>query len=351
MNCTHHYASPLGGITMASDGRALTGLWFDGQKHFAETLPAGHVERSLPVFDGADRWLDLYFSGRDPGFTPVLAPEGSPFRKAVWKILLTVPFGETVTYRQIAERIAKETGTGRMSAQAVGTAVSHNPISLIIPCHRVVPSGGGPGGYAGGTDRKIRLLRLEQAVKGTIPAMYETLEGEHIRLRKAKETDWHTMLENVWGDEAVYRWMLFQPTLTEEEAVERCRRSINYQKENYAWFVALKDTDEAVGLCAVREYEPGRWEECGICIGTKCQGKGYGKEIVSLLLDLVFVKLSASDCRYGYFRDNERSKKVAESFGFRYDRSYDLTRPWDGEVKHIDSCLLTREEYLERMQK
>ena len=84
MNCTHHYDSPLGGITMASDGRALTGLWFDGQKHFAETLPAGHVESSLPVFDEADRWLDLYFSGMVPDFTPALEPEGSPFRKAVW---------------------------------------------------------------------------------------------------------------------------------------------------------------------------------------------------------------------------------------------------------------------------
>ena len=176
--------------------------------------------------------------------------------------------------------------------------------------------------------------------------MYETIEGEHIRLRKARETDWKSMLKNVWGDEAVYRWMLFQPTLTEEDAVERCRRSINYQKENYAWFVALKDTDEAVGLCAIREYEPGRFEEAGICLGTKYQGKGYGKEIVSLLLDLVFMKLGAADFQYGYFRENEKSRKVAEFFGFRYDRSYDLTRPWDGAVKHIDSCLLTREEYL-----
>lgn len=176
--------------------------------------------------------------------------------------------------------------------------------------------------------------------------MYETIEGEHIRLRKAREEDWRSMLENVWGDEAVYRWMLFQPTLTEADAVDRCRRSINYQKENYAWFVALKDTDEAVGLCAIREHEPGHFEEAGIGIGTKCQGKGYGKEIVALLLDLAFRKLGAEDIRYGYFHENEKSRKVAESFGFRYDNSYDLTRPWDGAVKRIDSCLLTREEYL-----
>ena len=162
MDCMHHYDSPLGGITLAGNGAALTGLWFDGQRHYAETLPAGHTEKSLPVFDEADRWLDLYFGGRIPDFTPALAPEGSPFRKAVWKILLSIPYGETVTYGQIAERIAKEAGTGRMSAQAVGSAVGHNPISLIIPCHRVVPADGSPGGYAGGTDRKIRLLQMER---------------------------------------------------------------------------------------------------------------------------------------------------------------------------------------------
>ena len=176
--------------------------------------------------------------------------------------------------------------------------------------------------------------------------MYETLEGEHIILRKAKETDWQSMLENVWGNEAVYRWMLFQPTLTEAEARDRCARSMNYQKENYAWFVALKDTDEAGGMCAIREEEPGCFEECGICVGTKYQGKGYGKEIVALLLDLGFRELGAETFRYGYDFDNIRSKKLAESFGFHYDRSYELTRPWDGTVKKIDSCLLTRAEYL-----
>ena len=177
--------------------------------------------------------------------------------------------------------------------------------------------------------------------------MYETLEGRHIRLRKARETDYLSMLENVWGDEAVYRWMLYQPTLTEEDALDRCRRSIEFQKGHYAWFVALKDTDEAIGLCAIREDEPGHWEESGICIGTKYQGKGYGKEIVALLLDLAFGKLGAADVRYGYFRDNEKSRKVAESFGFRYDRTYTLTRPWDGAEKTIDSCILTREAYLD----
>ena len=165
MDCTHHYESPLGGITMAGRGHALTGLWFDGQRHFAETLSAEHAEKHLPVFEEADRWLGLYFSGRVPNFTPALAPEGSPFRKAVWKILLTVPFGETITYGQIAERLAKEAGTGRVSPRAVGGAVGHNPVSLIIPCHRVIGTDGSLTGYAGGTDRKNRLLQMEKKME------------------------------------------------------------------------------------------------------------------------------------------------------------------------------------------
>ena len=177
---------------------------------------------------------------------------------------------------------------------------------------------------------------------------YDRLAGEHIVLRKAKEEDWSSMLRHVWGDEDVYRWMLYQPTLTEEEARERCRRSIAYQKDRFAWFVALKDTDEAIGLCAVRENEPGHFEEAGICIGKQYQGRGFGKEIVALLLGLAFDHLGALDLRYGYFQDNEKSKKIAEYFGFRYDHTEELVRPWDGSRKIIDSCLLTRESYLAR---
>ncbi|MBO4837253.1 MAG: GNAT family N-acetyltransferase [Clostridia bacterium] len=176
----------------------------------------------------------------------------------------------------------------------------------------------------------------------------ETLIGERIVLRRAKEKDALSMLRNVWGDEAVYRWMLYRPTLTEEEAADRCRRSIRYQEDHYAWFVALKDTDEAVGLCAITEKEPGHFEESGICIGRKYQGRGYGKEIVSLLLALAFEHLGALDVRYGYFEDNLRSGKLAEKFGFVFDRTYELTRPWDGQVKTVRSCILTRENYLAR---
>ncbi len=182
------------------------------------------------------------------------------------------------------------------------------------------------------------------------PYMPEVLEAKHIRLRKARENDWKSMLEAVWSDEAVYQWMLYTPTLTEEDARDRCQRSIRYQKDHYAYFVALRDTDEAIGLCAIRENEPGHFEESGICIGTRYQGHGYGKEIVALLLDLAFLKLGATDFRYGYFRENLRSRRLAEHFGFRYDQSYEFTRPWDGAVKQIDSCILLRETYLAQHQ-
>ena len=154
------------------------------------------------------------------------------------------------------------------------------------------------------------------------------------------------MLENVWSDESVYRWMLYTPTFTEEDAVARCERSMRFQQDHLAWFIALRDTDEAIGLCALREDGQGHFEESGICIGTRYQGKGYGREVVRLLLELAFGKMNAADLRYGYFRENERSKKLAESFGFRYDRTYEMVRPWDGETKVIDSCILTRERYL-----
>ena len=176
-------------------------------------------------------------------------------------------------------------------------------------------------------------------------AQYDTLAGEHVVLRKGRESDWQSMLKHVWGDEEVYRWMLFRPAHTEEEALERCRGCMLYQEDHPAWFVALKDTDEAVGLCAVRENEPGHWEEAGICIGKAFQGRGYGKEVVSLLLELCFLKLGAEDFRYGYFRDNVKSAKMAGSFGFIPDRTEEVTRLWDGSVKKIGSCVLTREAY------
>ena len=162
MEYIYHYDSPLGGITMASDGKALTGLWFDGQKYFGNGLDKDVRKDILPVFDQTVQWLNIYFSGKAPGFTPPLNMKTTPFRKEVWEILLTIPFGKTMTYGEIADRIAGQNGLSRMSAQAVGGAVGHNAISLIIPCHRVVGANGSLTGYAGGIDKKAKLLALEQ---------------------------------------------------------------------------------------------------------------------------------------------------------------------------------------------
>ena len=155
------YNSPLGGITLASNGVELTGLWFDGQKYFADTLPEEYEEKDLRVFGQTKQWLDIYFSGKAPDFTPSLSMDGiSPFRKRVWEIMLGIPFGQVSTYGQIAKQIAAETGRN-VSAQAVGGAVGHNSISLIIPCHRVVGTNGCITGYAGGVDKKLALLKME----------------------------------------------------------------------------------------------------------------------------------------------------------------------------------------------
>jgi len=151
----HPYASPLGGITLASDGEALTGLWFDGQKHFARGLEEKRETKDLPVFREAARWLDAYFAGLAPDFTPPLALHGTPFQERVWAALMEIPRGQTATYGELAARLSS-------SARAVGGAVGKNPVSLIVPCHRVLGADGSLTGYAGGVERKRRLLELEQ---------------------------------------------------------------------------------------------------------------------------------------------------------------------------------------------
>ena len=161
---TYHYTSPLGSITLASDGKSLTGLWFDEQKYFPHKLISESIETELPIFKQTVKWLDIYFSGRIPDFTPPISLNTTPFRKAVYDILLTIPYGQTMTYGEIANIIAEQNGLERMSAQAVGCAVGRNPISIIIPCHRVVGADGSLTGYAGGLDRKIELLKLEKAL-------------------------------------------------------------------------------------------------------------------------------------------------------------------------------------------
>ncbi|MBD5137364.1 MAG: methylated-DNA--[protein]-cysteine S-methyltransferase [Lachnospiraceae bacterium] len=155
--------SPLGRIYMASDGINLTGLWIENQKYFASSVLKEAVKKEdLPIFEDTKRWLDRYFAGKKPQVSELnLAPAGGKFRQEVWSILCSIPYGEIITYGEIAEKVAVKMNKEKMSAQAVGGAVGHNPISIIIPCHRVIGKNGNLTGYAGGIDLKIKLLEHE----------------------------------------------------------------------------------------------------------------------------------------------------------------------------------------------
>lgn len=163
MHYINHYHSPLGTILLAADDTGLTGLWFEGQKYFAQGLDKETEEKEFSIFQTARRWLDVYFSGQAPDFQVPLHFQGTAFQKEVWEILLSIPYGETTTYGAIAKQLAAKRGLPHLSAQAVGSAVGHNKISIIVPCHRVIGADGSLTGYAGGIWRKEKLLALEQA--------------------------------------------------------------------------------------------------------------------------------------------------------------------------------------------
>ena len=165
MDYSAEYVSPLGVITLASDGDHLNGLWLEGQKYFGSTLAVNAVPcHRLSVFSSVSAWLDRYFAGEHPDPTKIpLAPRGSDFHQLIWKLLLEIPYGSVTTYGALAKQAAVLLGRTSMSAQAVGGAVGHNPISILIPCHRVIGTGGSLTGYAGGIERKQFLLRLEGA--------------------------------------------------------------------------------------------------------------------------------------------------------------------------------------------
>ncbi|MBR0272023.1 MAG: methylated-DNA--[Methanobrevibacter sp.] len=157
-----HYSSPIGEILLASKDNKLIGAWFEGQKYYMANINDKLVEKEDKTLINTKNWLDRYFIGEKPSIDEVdLAPEGTDFRCEVWKILCEIPYGKTITYKDIASMIAQKRGIEIMSAQAVGGAVGHNPISIIIPCHRVLGSDGSLTGYAGGLNRKIFLLRHE----------------------------------------------------------------------------------------------------------------------------------------------------------------------------------------------
>lgn len=162
MQYISHYRSPLGDLLLAAEKDSLTGLWFEGQKYFALHLDKEREEKEIPVFEKTKQWLDLYFSGKEPDFTVPLRFIGTDFQKEVWEMLCSIPYGQTATYGEIAGKLAKRRGKQSMSAQAVGGAVGHNRISILVPCHRVVGSDGSLTGYAGGIEKKRRLLALEK---------------------------------------------------------------------------------------------------------------------------------------------------------------------------------------------
>ena len=165
MTAVQHYGAPLGKMLLAADEIGLTGVWFVGQKYFPAAYLDGAVEQETPVLAETKRWLDIYFSGLEPDFLPVLHPIGTPFRQEVWTLLCQIPYGQTRTYGEIARQVAERRGLRTMSAQAVGGAVGHNSISILIPCHRVMGTDGSLTGYAGGLERKTYLLHLEQGGK------------------------------------------------------------------------------------------------------------------------------------------------------------------------------------------
>lgn len=159
------YESPLGKIIVACDGeeKHIVGLWFEGQKYFMGTLPeTPTTKEDVPILQRAKDWLDAYFAGKKPSIAELpLAPVGGTFRQEVWKMLCEIPYGSVATYGEIAGKMARKMERKTMSAQAVGGAVAHNPISVIIPCHRVVGTNGSLTGYAGGIEKKIKLLAHE----------------------------------------------------------------------------------------------------------------------------------------------------------------------------------------------
>ncbi len=174
MQYTCPYESPLGSILLAADEIGLTGLWFAGQKYFAPNMQKEKEEKNLPLFQQAKKWLDIYFSGKEPDFRLPLHFTGTDFQNEVWEILYGIPYGQTTTYGDIAAQIAQKKGIKKMSARAVGNAVAHNKISIIVPCHRVVGKNGKLTGYAGGIDKKAALLKLEKECQDikTMPTVH-----------------------------------------------------------------------------------------------------------------------------------------------------------------------------------
>ncbi len=164
MQYTTEYASPLGSMLLSADDTGITGVWFTGQTYYARGLAPNTISQETPVLQEAKLWLDIYFSGQEPDFVLPLHPVGTVFQQTIWQLLSGIPYGETISYGKLATMYAQQQGLHSMSAQAVGNAVGKNPISILIPCHRVVGNRGQLTGYAGGIDKKAKLLQLERRI-------------------------------------------------------------------------------------------------------------------------------------------------------------------------------------------
>lgn len=172
------------------------------------------------------------------------------------------------------------------------------------------------------------------------------IEGLNLILRKACFEDYQVMYKNIWSNEEIYKWMFFEPTFDDASAIERIKRTIAFQKNHYAYYIALKQTNEVIGFCGVNEFEPFKYEETGICISSLYQNKGYGKEVLKLLLDLVFNKLNGKYFKYSYIHNNSKSKHLALLFNFKYESEEVITRLWDKKEIIVEKLYLTKEEYI-----
>ncbi len=177
------------------------------------------------------------------------------------------------------------------------------------------------------------------------------LEGKNLVLRKAVFDDYKSIFKHVWSDKDIYELMLFDPIYDEEDAKKRINEIIEIQKNTYTYFVALKDSDEVIGLCGINEVSKGIFEETGICLSKEYQSKGYGKELLSMLLDLAFNKLFAKTFVYAYFKDNIKSKMLAMHFGFKYSHTEEMIRSWDNKKVIVEYCTLNDEDYKKQKNK
>lgn len=175
--------------------------------------------------------------------------------------------------------------------------------------------------------------------------MIDKIEGLNLILRKACFEDYKTMYKSIWSNEKIYKWMFFEPTFDEASAIQRIKRTIEFQKTHYAYYIALKQTNEVIGFCGVNEIEPFRYEETGICISESYQNKGYGKEVLKLLLDLVFDELNGEYFKYCYIHNNSKSKHLALSFNFKYEGQELTIRPWDKKEMIVEKVYLTKKTY------